>query len=160
RAEAIDKVRSGDAIAALIIPPDLTRRLQSLVSLAGTGPPPTVEVLYNDEIPLKTQAVESRIKSRVADANRAIAQKLTQATAPYLGILPHGGSFSLLGQNFEILGLQRTHDLLEQTLRRTPQHAPERADLERVSNFARLAIANLDLSKPVLNSISEPLHVK
>ena len=78
RQEAIDTVRRGDAIAALIIPSDLTRRLQSLVNLAGTGAPPTVEVLYNEENPLKTQAVESRIKSRVADANKAISDKLTQ----------------------------------------------------------------------------------
>ena len=160
RQEAIDTVRRGDAIAALIIPSDLTRRLQSMVNLAGTGPPPTVEVLYNEENPLKTQAVESRIKSRVADANKAISDKLTQIAAGYLGILLHGGSFSLLGQKFSILGLQRTHDVIQQTLRRLPNDAPQRADLERVSNFAQLAIDNLDLSKPVLASIGEPLHVK
>jgi ABC-type multidrug transport system permease subunit len=160
RSEAIEKVRNGDAIAALIIPSDLTHRLQSLINLAGTGAPPTVEVLYNEENPLKTQAVESRIKSRLADANKAISAKLTQATAQYLGILLHGGSFSLLGQKFSILGLQRTRDVIQQTLRRLPNDAPERADLERVATFAQLAIDNLDLSKPVLASIGEPLHVK
>ena len=160
RAQAIDKVRSGDAIAALIIPADLTRRLQSVVNLAGTGKPPTVEVLYNEENPLKTQAVESRIKSRLADANKAISQKLTQISAGYLEILLHGGSFSLLGQHFSILGLERTRDVVEQTLRRLPRSAPERPDLERVANFAQLAIDNLDLSRPVLATIGEPLHVK
>jgi len=160
RQEAIDTVRRGDAIAALIIPSDLTRRLQSMVSLAGTGPPPTVEVLYNEENPLKAQAVESRIKARIADANKAISDKLTEISAGYLETLLHGGSFSLLGQTFSILGLQRTHDVIQQTLRRLPRDAPQRADLERVSNFAQLAIDNLDLSKPVLASIGEPLHVK
>src|SRR3954471_1290606 len=160
RAEAIDTVRRGDAIAALIIPSDLTRRLQSVISLAGTGAPPTVEVLYNEENPLKTQAVESRIKARLADANKAISQKLTQISAGYLGILLHGGEFSLLGQKFSVLGLQRTRDVVQQTLRRLPSGAPQRADLERVANFAQLAIDNLDLSKPVLASIGEPLHVK
>src|SRR3954469_3588973 len=115
RAEAIAKVRNGDAIAALIIPSDLTRRLQSVISLAGTGAPPTVEVLYNEENPLKTQAVESRIKARLADANKALSTKLTEVSAGYLDILLHGGSFSLLGQNFDILGLERTHSLLEST---------------------------------------------
>jgi ABC-type multidrug transport system permease subunit len=160
RQEAIDTVRRGDAIAALIIPSDLTRRLQSMVNLAGTGPPPTVEVLYNEENPLKTQAVESRIKSRLADANKAISQKLTEISAGYLGILLHGGDFSLLGQKFSILGLQRTRDVIKQTLRQLPSDAPQRADLERVANFAQLAIDNLDLSKPVLASIGEPLHVR
>src|SRR3954466_10058029 len=87
RQEAIDTVRRGDAIAALIIPADLTRRLQSVVNLAGTGPPPTVEVLYNEENPLKTQAVESRITSRLADANKAISQQLTQISAGHLRLL-------------------------------------------------------------------------
>jgi ABC-type multidrug transport system permease subunit len=160
RAEAIDLVRRGDEIAALIIPPDLTRRLQSVVNLAGRGTPPTVEVLFNEENPLKTQAVESRIKARLADANTALSKKLTEIAAGYLGILLHGGGFSLLGQRFEVLGLERTRDVLQQTLRRLPRAAPERADLARVSNFAQLAIANLDLSKPVLASIGEPLHVK
>jgi ABC-2 type transport system permease protein len=160
RQEAIDTVRRGDAIAALIIPSDLTRRLQSMVNLAGTGPPPTVEVLYNEENPLKTQAVESRIKSRVADANKAISDKLTEISAGYLGVLLHGGDFSLLGQKLSILGLQRTRDVIKQTLRRLPNDAPQRSDLERVANFAQLAIDNLDLSKPVLASIGEPLHVK
>jgi ABC-2 type transport system permease protein len=117
-------------------------------------------VLFNEENPLKTQAVESRIKARLADANTALSQKLTEVAASYLGILLHGGSFSLLGQRFEVLGLVRTRDVLQQTLRRLPRAAPERADLARVSNFAQLAIANLDLSKPVLASIGEPLHVK
>jgi ABC-2 type transport system permease protein len=160
RAEAIDVVRRGDAIAALIIPADLTRRLQSVVNLAGVGSPPTVEVLFNEENPLKTQAVESRIKARLADANKALSEKLTQIAAGYLGILLHGGSFSLLGQKFEVLGLERTRDVLQQTLRRLPGNAPQRTDLARVSNFAQLAIDNLDLSKPVLASIGEPLHVK
>jgi ABC-type multidrug transport system permease subunit len=160
RAEAIQKVRNGDAIAALIIPSDLTQRLQSVIGLAGTGAPPTVEVLYNEENPLKTQAVESRIKARLADANRAISEKLTAISAGYLGILLHGGSFSLLGQHFTILGLQHTRDVVQQTLRRLPRNAPERGDLQRVAGFAQLAIDNLDLSKPVLASIGEPLHVR
>ena len=160
RAEAVEKVRNGDAIAALIIPRDLTQRLQAMVNLAGTEAPPTVEVLYNDENPLKTQAVESRLKARLADANKAISERLTEISAGYLGILLHGGSFSLLGQRFSVLGLQKTHDVIRQTLRELPHASPHRADLERVANFAQLAIDNLDLSKPVLASIGEPLHVK
>ena len=104
--------------------------------------------------------MESRIKARLADANKALSQKLTEISAGYLGILLHGGSFSLLGQQFSVLGLQKTNDVIVQTLRRLPRSSPQRADLERVANFARLAIDNLDLSKPVLASIGEPLHLK
>src|SRR4051812_35971761 len=46
RAEALAKVRSGEALGALVLPPDATDRLQSTLNLSG-GRPPEVEVLYN-----------------------------------------------------------------------------------------------------------------
>jgi len=58
-----------------------------------------------------------------------ISDKLTEISAGYLGTLLHGGSFSLLGQKFSILGLQHTNDVIQQTLRRLPNDAPQRADL-------------------------------
>jgi ABC-2 type transport system permease protein len=52
RAEAVAKVRSGEALGALILPPDATERLQDTLNLSG-GDPPQVEVLYNAEDPDK-----------------------------------------------------------------------------------------------------------
>ena len=54
RAEAIEKVRSGEVLGALIVPPDATRKLQDAINLAGTAPP-TVEVLYNADDPIRQQ---------------------------------------------------------------------------------------------------------
>src|SRR3954469_18228352 len=44
RAEAVAKVRSGEALGALVLPPDATERLQSTLGLGG-GEAPEVEVL-------------------------------------------------------------------------------------------------------------------
>src|SRR3954470_22489970 len=52
RAEALDKVKSGEALAALIIPPDITEKLASGLQSAQ------VEVLYNNEDPVKGRYVE------------------------------------------------------------------------------------------------------
>ncbi|MEY2443407.1 MAG: type transport system permease protein [bacterium] len=160
RAEAIAKVRNGDAQAALIIPADITEKLQSAVNLTGAPATPSVEVLYSAENPLQTQAVESRIKSSVSDANRALSNKLTQIAAGYLNILLRGGKFSILGRDFDVLGLQNSKRIIDATLTTRPRGSPDRAALERVSRFAGLAIENLDLSSTVLKSIAAPLQVK
>src|SRR6266540_50033 len=64
RKEAIEKVRSGDALAALIVPADAAKKLQG--ELQGTGERPTIEVFYNAEDPVKANFVEATIKSRLA----------------------------------------------------------------------------------------------
>jgi ABC-type multidrug transport system permease subunit len=160
RAEAVAKVRDGQAQAALILPADITDKLQAAVNLSGTKERPTVEVLYSAESPLQTQAVESRIKSSVSDANRALSAKLTELAARYLGIVLRGGTFSLLGRSFDVLGLQSSKRVVDATLTRLPKGSPDRDALQRVSRFAGLAADNLDLSESVLASIAAPLQVK
>jgi ABC-type transport system involved in cytochrome c biogenesis permease component len=159
RAEAERKVRDGDVLAAIVVPPDLIQRLQQTVSLSGKGPKPTVEVLYNAEDPVKQQFVESTINSRVADLNKAVSGKLTQIAAGYLDILLSGGKFSILGRDFDIAGLKKSKALVDSVLTRTPESSPDHEALSRVSRFAQLAIDNLDLSDVVLSSLATPVHV-
>ncbi len=53
RREAIEAVRSGDVLAALVLPADLVERINSLSTLSpGT---PKVEVIVNEEDPVKAQ---------------------------------------------------------------------------------------------------------
>jgi ABC-2 type transport system permease protein len=159
RAEAVQTVRDGDAVAAFVVPPDVTDRLQGTLNLSG-GPPPTVEVLYNAENPAKRREVESAIRSRLADANQALAGRLTEIAGSYLDIVTNGGEFSILGQDFDVLGLRRAQTIIEGTLEGLPADAPQRPALEQVSRFARLAADNLDISKPILASIGSPVRVK
>ncbi|MGH3994574.1 MAG: ABC transporter permease, partial [Pseudonocardiaceae bacterium] len=69
RAEAIQRVRDGDVLGALIIPDDLASNLQSTLQ------PGTVEVFYNAEDPAKQQYVENTIKSQVQTANAALTKR-------------------------------------------------------------------------------------
>jgi ABC-2 type transport system permease protein len=64
REEAIAKVRSGEALGALVLPADAGDRLRRALSLSG-GEPPTVEVYYNAEDPVKRRFVESTIRARL-----------------------------------------------------------------------------------------------
>jgi ABC-2 type transport system permease protein len=158
REEALAKVRSGDALGALIIPADITQRLQGTINLSG-GPPPTVEFYYEGDNPLKSRYVQSALKSRIADANRALSQKITKVAATYLGYILHGGSFSVLGQSFDVLGLENAERIVRAVQATLPEGNAQRQALERVASFAQLAAENLDLSNELLGTIGTPIRV-
>jgi len=159
RAEAVEAVRSGDALGAVIIPPDAVEKLQRTLALTGAPERPEIEVLYNVEDPVKGRYVEQVIRSRLAEANDALSERLTQEGVRYLDILLRGGSLSLpLVGDVDILGLTRAQQLLQGAL---PAVDPaERAEVERVARFARLAVENLDVSDEILTAISEPVVVR
>ena len=159
REEALRLVREGDVDGALIVPADVTQRLEQAIALGG-GPPPTLEVAYATDDPLRAQVVEALIASRLAQANDALSDELVKAAGGYLGILLRGGSFRLLGQSLEVVGLQRTIELVRRAERELPAASPAREDLERVARFAELAVDNLDLSDEVLGAIGTPIRVQ
>jgi ABC-2 type transport system permease protein len=159
RAEAIAKVRSGEALGALVLPADAAQRLRGALSLDG-GPPPTVEVYYNAEDPVKRRFVESTIRSRLAEANGALSDAVLKEAAGYIDIVVRGGKVDLpLVGAVDILGLERSRALIDAAAARLPHGDPARVALEQVSRFARLAAQNLDVSKPILATIGSPVHV-
>jgi ABC-type multidrug transport system permease subunit len=158
RADALAKVRSGEALGALIIPADITDKLQGTVNLSGGGPP-TVEFYYEGDNPLKSRYVQSALKSRIADANRALSVKVTAVAARYLGYILHGGSFSLLGQSFDILGLQNAERIVRAVETTLPRGDRQRRALDKVASFAGLAAQNLDLSNQLLSTIGQPIRI-
>ena len=160
RKEAIELVESGDALGALIIPRDAAERLRDSLSLTGSGERPMVEVIYNGEDPLKRQFVEATIESTLAEANLALSREITKIGANYLDILLQGGTIDLFLQEIDVLGLQRSAEVIRETIETLPEDAPQRQELERVARFAQLAVDNLDLSDEILASIAEPVQVE
>jgi ABC-2 type transport system permease protein len=157
-AEARQKVQSGDALAALILPKDLVSNLESLAGLNPTQP--FVRVLVNEEDPVKASLVSDRINSLVTQANLKISKKVVRAAAGYIDLIVHGGNLSFLGQSFSILGLARTAGILGHVAASLPSHNPLDAALGRVERFAMLARKNLNLAKPLLTSIAHPIEVR
>jgi hypothetical protein len=155
--EAIQKVRDGEVLGALILPSDITQRLESATS--GTGTPPTVRVYYNAENPAKQSFVDNTIKARVQDANAALTKKVSAVALNYLNLIGTGGQFDFLGRSFDVLGLARAEAVLKGIEGRLPQSSPLRKDLDPVIRFADLARQNLDLAGPLLQSIGTPIRV-
>jgi hypothetical protein len=158
RAEAEQKVEDGDVIAALILPEDLLDKLQSLASLNPQQP--TVEVLVNEDDPVKASLVDDRISALVTEANLILSQRISDEAATYLDLLIEGGIFDLplLGQ-FDVLGLERSNRILEAVRRQLPADSAGRQALDRVIRFGELAGENLDFALPLLGAVAEPISV-
>jgi ABC-2 type transport system permease protein len=154
RAEALGKVRSGEAIAALIIPADVTEKLASGLQSAH------VEVFYNNEDPVKGRFVEQTISARLAEANEALADKFKHIAVQDIKLLQDGGNIDILGRSLSILGLKKTKAILDGTLATLPRGSPSRPALKQVSDFAALAIDNLNISNDVLGTVSRPVIVE
>jgi ABC-type multidrug transport system permease subunit len=152
--EAIQKVRDGDVLGALIIPKDLATNIQSTLE------PGTVEVYYNAEDPAKRQYVENTIKAQVQTANGALTKRVAKEALQLLDLISTGGQYSFLGQSFDVLGLQRAESILTRARAELPAGSDERAELDRVIAFGKLARENLSFSDDVLAVVGEPIRVK
>ncbi len=152
--EAIQKVRDGDVLGALIIPKDLATNIQSTLE------PGTVEVYYNAEDPAKRQYVENTIKAQVQTANGALTKRVAKEALQLLDLISTGGQYTFLGQSFDVLGLQRAESILTRARAELPAGSAERAELDRVIAFGKLARENLSFSDDVLAVVGEPIRVK
>jgi ABC-type transport system involved in cytochrome c biogenesis permease component len=151
--EALDKVKSGDVLGALIIPADITQKLQTGLE------PATVKAFYNAEDPVKQRFVQDTIKAEVQDANNALTKKLTNVAIDYLNLLSTGGQISIFGKTLDVLGLEKAQAIVQAAQASLPARSPLRSSLGQVATFARLARDNLKLSRGVLASVGTPIRV-
>lgn len=160
RDEAERMVERGDVLGALILPADLLDNLQSLTGLAPAQP--AVDVLVNEDDPVKAQLVDDRIEALVAEANLILSQRVSEQAESYLDLLIEGGRFDLpfLDQGFDILGLERAERMLREARAELPAGSASRDLVDAVIRFARLARNNLDLALPLLGAVAEPIAVE
>jgi ABC-type transport system involved in cytochrome c biogenesis permease component len=159
REAAIQKVKDGEALGALVVPADITAQLQNATELPGIAQPPTLEVYYNADNPLKRRYVEQTVNARLADANLALSGEVTKVAANALKVLLDGGPFSLPTGTIDVLGLKRAKVALEAAQRGLPVKDPQRAAIGQVVAFADVAIKSLDFANPVLGAIAAPIKV-
>ncbi len=154
RVVALEKVRSGEALAAVIIPPDFTTKLST-----GGFSSASVEVVYNGDA-LKQSFVRSTISSKLAAADAALAKKVNELAGTYVDIIMNGGEIDVLGASFNLLGLRKADERL-QTAVKSPALSPQlRRLLQPVQNFAEIGVANANRVKDVLNTVENPVKVE
>ncbi|HVV90471.1 MAG TPA: ABC transporter permease [Solirubrobacterales bacterium] len=157
RDEAVDKVESGDVLAALILPEDLVNKINSLATLSpGT---PKVEVLVNESDPLKASAVDDKIEALLAQANLTLAKRIAVEGGKYLNLVIRGGDLPVLAGAIHILGLQASAHILEAIEPALPK-GPLRTALSQVTEFANQAGENLDIAGPLIDRLAQPITVR
>jgi ABC-2 type transport system permease protein len=157
-AQAIADVRNGRALAALIVPADITAQIQGLLQ-NGVGSP-TVQLVLNSKDPLERQFVDQAIQSRVAQVEQAVSKQVLKVAVSDLQEVLSGGSIDFLGQRFPLLGLRNSRTIVEGAITALPRNSPLVPALRQVVSFANLAIQGLAFASPVLGSIGSPLTVQ
>src|SRR5918998_1970836 len=153
RAEVIEKVRDGDALAGIVIPEDLASNIQSTLESGK------LQVFYNGEDPAKQAYVENTIDAQVKAANAALTRRIAEEALDLLELIGEGGTYTFLGQDFDVLGLQRAESILTDTRASLPAGSDKREQLDEVIDFTDLARENLSFSDEVLNVVGEPIKV-
>jgi len=157
REAAIAKVRSGQAIAALIIPGDIAQEIESLVT-EGFGTP-TVELYLNSRDPIERDFANGTIDARLAEVEQAVSRQVLRLAIADLQQVLNGGKIQLAGENVDLLGLRSSRTIVQRTIGSLPRGSRLRPALDRVVGFANLAIQGLAFASPVLGSIGQPLTV-
>lgn len=158
-AQAKSDVESGKVLAALVLPADLVTKLQSAANFGG-GALPSITVYYSTKDQLKANFIQTTIQSQLEAANTALAKRLATIAGSYVSIIVDGGQLSLFGKPVTILGLQKSETLVKQAIPQLPASSPYRTDLANVAKFARVAVANLNISGPILSSLASPLKIQ
>ncbi|MDQ6775249.1 MAG: ABC transporter permease [Actinomycetota bacterium] len=154
---AIADVRSGRALAALIVPADIPQQIQSLVT-TGVGSP-TVRLILNTNDPVERQFADQAIQARLNEVEQAVSKQVLRVAVADLQQVLNGGTIQFLGQNFRLLGLRNSRALLRRAIAQLPASSPLRSSLGQIVGFADLAIEGLGFASPVLGSIGTPLTV-
>ena len=154
RDEAERKVRDGDALAALVIPRDAVAKAESQLGQSQ------VELLVNEEDPVKGRFVDDTIASAVAAENRRLSRALIRENLQYLQLLLKGGTVNVLGNDFTVLGLRRIGAITRAAKRELPRRSAVRRQLDQVIRFNSLAQQNFDLGARALTAASEPIKVQ
>jgi ABC-2 type transport system permease protein len=151
RAQAIAKVKSGEVLAAVVIPPGVAARVASATEAAQ------LEVLYNGDA-LEQSLVQSTLSSALANANLGFSAQIQKAAGTAIGSLLSGGNLGSIGAPENLIGLTQIPPTLEAIIARQP-HGHDRVELERIDAFAGFAAQNLSLAKRVLSIVGQPIRV-
>jgi len=152
RAQAVEKVRSGEALAAVVIPPNIAAKLSSVLSQGQ------LEVIYNGDA-LQQSLAQSKIQAAVAQANLELSVQIRKLASRGIDLLLRGGDLSRLGiAQSRLLGLEEAPRVLREVLARQPP-GRQRRELLRLQELADFAARNLNISKDVLATVGQPVRV-
>ena len=109
RAEAIQKVRDGDVLGAIIIPEDLTAEAAVSGSSPGRSRSSTTR-----RIRPSASSWRTRSSPRCRRANAALTKRIAEEALDLLELISDGGEYRFLGQDVDVLGLSARGAILRE----------------------------------------------
>lgn len=142
-AEAQRELRSGRVVAVITVPPGFLATLQGLVR----SPELLLQTGTGGIAPRVTQQVQALVYS----LNRSLQRAFISADIEYVRLLLHGGKGQVLGEKFDVLGLDGTARLLDQ-LPRGPR-------LDAIRDFVHDARRALGLTDDAIRATASPINL-
>jgi len=142
--QAAQQLKTGKVVAVVTVPPGFIATLKEMVRS------PKLEVeLSQGTI---SSRVEQQVQALVYSLNRKLQRAYIGTNLHYVTLILNGGTGSLLGQQFNVLGMAKS----ERLLRSMPQ-TPRVRKLEDFIHDARLALAN---TGDAMRSLANPIGLQ
>ncbi|MBI4897836.1 MAG: ABC transporter permease [Actinobacteria bacterium] len=152
RLAAVEEVRSGDAVAAIVIPHDIIDQLESPLAQGR------IEAIFDASDPVRRSYVETTIKGLLVDTNQELTKRFSGVALDYMDLIVKGGKITVGTRSIELLGLKGGEKLLPRILPYVPPS--QRAELARLGESFRLARIGSRYSDDLLNRVGEPIKLK
>jgi ABC-2 family transporter protein len=150
--EADERLASGDIVAQIIVPEGFASRLR------GMTQSPTL-ILKTSRSGGLSGRVERQTEALVFNLNRRLQDAYIQANLDYVQLLQNGGTGTFLGNEFEVLGLDRAAVILDEILAR-PQPPEIEAEAEELRDFIDEAQLALDQTGASLRATANPIELQ
>ena len=142
--QAAQQLKNGKVVAVVTVPPGFVATLKEMVRS------PNLEVeLSQGTI---SSRVDQQVQALVYSLNRKLQRAYIGTNLHYVTLILNGGTGSLLGQQFNVLGMAKS----ERLLRGMPQ-TPRVRKLEDFIHDARLALAN---TGDAMRSLANPIGLQ
>jgi hypothetical protein len=143
REQATRQVETGRVVAAVVVPPGFVRDLQE-----SRSPELVLERGRGGLTPIVTRELEAL----VFNLNNELQEAYITENVRYVELLREGGRGSFLGQEFDVLGLDRADALLAEV--------PADPRIEEVRQFVRTAGLALTQTGSALRAIASPIGLR
>ena len=151
RGQFPSEARRGDIVAEIIVPAGFASRLR------GMAASPTL-ILRTARGGISGR-VERQTEALVFNLNRRLQDSYIQANLDYVELLKSGGTGTFLGNEFEVLGLERAAEILDELLAR-PQPSEIEAETAELRDFIDEAQLALDQTGASLRATANPIELQ
>ncbi len=150
--QALEEVKTGDAVAAVIIPKDIVEQLESSESQG------TIEAIFDASDPTRKAYVENTIKGLLVDTNNELTNRFTDVSLDYIDIIVNGGEITFGGKTRNIDGLANGADLIKKILPYVPPD--QRTELQQFAGLSEGAKQGATFARSLLKRVGQPIKLE